>query len=195
MFTALRRLCNGFSPLFLPFRGSRFINGKKIHLHPYAYKKTPPLSPFLQEPYGKLGARAQKRGFAFFCRLWSDREFVSIPRTSAREPAFSICHPEPAKRPSRRTSENVNRPCHFDRGKEQQRVTEWRNLARCVSVTNSFCRVQNRYYVLYKIPPLASLGRNDRGKSQSTGAGARVAFPHPFLPPWGKLPQSDESRV
>ena len=38
MFTALRRLCNGFSPLFLPFRGSRFINGKKIHLHPYTHK-------------------------------------------------------------------------------------------------------------------------------------------------------------
>ena len=34
------RLCRaggGFSPLFLPFRGSRFINGKKIHLHPYTY--------------------------------------------------------------------------------------------------------------------------------------------------------------
>ena len=28
--------------------------------------------------------------------------------------------------------------CHFDRGKEQPRLTEWRNLARCVSVTNAF---------------------------------------------------------
>ena len=42
--------------------------------------------------------KRQKRRFAFFCCLWSDREFVSIPRTSAREPAFSICHPERAKR-------------------------------------------------------------------------------------------------
>ena len=33
-----RRTGGGFSPLFLPFRGSRFINGKKIHLHPYAHK-------------------------------------------------------------------------------------------------------------------------------------------------------------
>ncbi|HIX50287.1 MAG TPA: hypothetical protein H9851_03285 [Candidatus Borkfalkia faecavium] len=33
-----RRTGGGFSPLFLPFRGSRLINGKKIHLHPYTYK-------------------------------------------------------------------------------------------------------------------------------------------------------------
>ena len=28
--------------------------------------------------------------------------------------------------------------CHFDRGKEQPRLTEWRNLARCVSAANAF---------------------------------------------------------
>ena len=33
-----RHTGGGFSPLFLPFRGSRLINGKKIHLHPYAHK-------------------------------------------------------------------------------------------------------------------------------------------------------------
>ena len=41
-------------------------------------------SPFLQKPYGKLRALAQKRGFAFFVFVWSDRKLLTAPRGEAR---------------------------------------------------------------------------------------------------------------
>ena len=36
------------------------------------------------EPDGKLGALAQKRGFAFFVFVWSDRKLLTAPRGEAR---------------------------------------------------------------------------------------------------------------
>ena len=56
-------------------------------------------------------------------------------------------------------------PCHFDRGKEQQRLTEWRNLARKRIGKQTLLPCSERLTVLYKIPPLASLGRDDKDAS------------------------------
>ena len=119
----LRRTGGGFSPLFLPFRGSRSINGKKIHLHPYTHK----------------GKKEKVSFFLFFVFVRSDGEFVTAPRGEARgrKNLFYVPKNLAALRFSGALFfcevERVSSSCHFDRGKEQQRLTEWRNLARCVS--------------------------------------------------------------
>ena len=107
--------------------------------------------------------KRQKRRFAFFCCLWSDREFVSIPRTSAREPAFSICHPERAKRVE--GSLKIKKSLSF-RPREGAAATDRVEKSCAVRIERQAPFLYSRLLLGGKLSQSDERGKNGNGKSR-----------------------------